>query len=70
MSLDLFFGQNFDDYKREDIKFLLSFEDDGNYWFLNRYFEAANLGSKMMLIDLYDGASIESYQLDRLERIL
>ncbi len=67
MSFDLFSGQNFDDYKHEDIKFLLSFEDDGKYWFLNRYFEAANLDSTTPLMDLYGSVSIEGYQLDRLE---
>jgi hypothetical protein len=43
-------------------------DDSGCYWFLYRYFEAANLQRhKGELIDLYGGDSvIEGYQLHRL----
>jgi hypothetical protein len=41
-------------------------ESDGVYWFLYRYFEAANLDRATELIDLYGGATIEGYQLHRL----
>lgn len=36
------------------------------YWFLYRYFEAANLDRRHELIDLYGGGPIEGYQLHRL----
>lgn len=42
-------------------------DDDGLYWFLYRYFEAANLDRSQELVDLYGGAEIDGYQLDRLE---
>lgn len=45
----------------------VTFNDDGYYWFLYRYFESANLERhKGELIDLYDGGVIEGYQLHRL----
>ena len=37
------------------------------YWFLYRYFEAANLNRENELIDLYGGAVIDGYQLHRLK---
>lgn len=40
--------------------------DDGYYWFLHRYFEAANLDRSSELIDLYGGRIVEGYQLRRL----
>jgi hypothetical protein len=42
-------------------------ESDGNYWFLYRYFEGANLNHESELIDLYGGGEIDGYQLHRLE---
>ena len=42
-------------------------ESDGYYFFLNRYFEGANLDHHEELIDLYGGREIEGYQLHRLE---
>ena len=45
----------------------VTFNDDGYYWFLYRYFESANLERhKGELIDLYGGGVIEGYQLHRL----
>ena len=41
-------------------------ESDGIYWFLYRYFEAANLDRSTELIDLYGGGTIDGYQLHRL----
>jgi hypothetical protein len=41
-------------------------DSDGVYWFLYRYFEAANLDRATELIDLYGGGTIEGYQLHRL----
>jgi hypothetical protein len=42
-------------------------EDTAVYWFLYRYFEAANLPpAKEELIDLYGAAEIGGYQLERL----
>ena len=41
-------------------------DSDGIYWFLYRYFEAANLDHANELIDLYGGGKIEGYQLHRL----
>lgn len=42
-------------------------ESTGEYWFLYRYFEAANLDRRTELIDLYGGCIIEGYQLHRLQ---
>jgi hypothetical protein len=42
-------------------------DDAGIYWFLYRYFEAANLDRSRELIDLYGSAELDGYQLDRLE---
>ena len=45
--------------------------DDGYYWWLYWYFEAASLPPrKAELIDLYGDAEISGYQLDRLRREL
>ena len=42
-------------------------ESSAEYWFLYRYFEAANLDRRTELVDLYDGGVIEGYQLHRLQ---
>ncbi len=42
-------------------------DDTAIYWHLYRYFEAANLDRRHELVDLYGGAEIDGYQLDRLE---
>jgi hypothetical protein len=44
----------------------LLLESSPEYWFLYRYFEAANLDRRHELIDLYGGGVIEGYQLYRL----
>ncbi len=45
----------------------VSLDDTGCYWHLYRYFEGANLDRREELVDLYGGAEIDGYQLDRLE---
>jgi len=40
---------------------------DACYWFLYRYFEAANLDRSHELIGLYEDADISGYQFQRLE---
>jgi hypothetical protein len=42
-------------------------DDNGYYWFLNRYFEAANIEQSTPLIELYGDAEIHGYQLARLK---
>ena len=43
-------------------------DDNGAYWFLYRYFQAAKLSTENGdLIDLYDGGVIDGYQLHRLK---
>jgi hypothetical protein len=42
-------------------------DDNGYYWFLYRYFEAANIDRRDALIDLYGDAEIDGYQLARLK---
>jgi hypothetical protein len=42
-------------------------DDNGYYWFLHRYFEAANIDRREALIDLYTDAEIDGYQLARLK---
>jgi len=41
--------------------------DTGCYWHLYRYFEGAKVQRTEELIDLYGGAEIDGYELDRLE---
>lgn len=45
----------------------LLLESTPEYWFLYRYFEAANLDHQHELIDLYGGGPIDGYQLVRLK---
>ncbi len=45
----------------------LLLESTPEYWFLYRYFEAANLDHQYELIDLYGGGPIDGYQLVRLK---
>jgi len=46
-------------------------DDNGYYWWLYRYFEAANLPPRNgELIDLYGDSEISGYQLERLRREL
>lgn len=42
------------------------FEESAEYWFLYRYFESANLDPRNELVDLYGGATISDYQMERL----
>lgn len=45
----------------------VSLQDDACYWFLYRYFEAANLDPNYELVGLYEDTEISGYQLERLE---
>lgn len=46
---------------------LVAFNDDGYYWFLYRYFEAAKVDRRTAeLLDLYGDAEIGGYQMERL----
>ena len=45
----------------------LLLESTPEYWFLYRYFEAANLDHQHELIDLYGGSPIDGYQIVRLK---
>jgi hypothetical protein len=45
-------------------------QDDGYYWWLYWYFEAANLTRQYELIDLYGDSELSGYQLERLRREL
>ena len=42
-------------------------DDTGCYWHLYRYFEGAKVQRTEELIDLYGGAEIDGYELERLE---
>jgi hypothetical protein len=48
----------------------LTLVDGTCYWFLHRYFEAANVDRSRELIDLYRSATLAGYQLDLLEHEL
>ncbi|MCA9620885.1 MAG: hypothetical protein KC731_17805 [Myxococcales bacterium] len=67
MAADLGLGNSFDD---PDITYVVSLDDDGYYWFLYPYFEKANLDRRRELVDLYGGAVLDDYQLDRFEEEL
>lgn len=70
MSLDIGVGKSWDDPALFKEGGHLSFESDGYYWFLYKYFENANLDPAHELIDLYGGNEIEGYELERLEEEL
>lgn len=70
MSADFYVARSYDDLDARRAPLELSLESNGYYWFLYRYFESANLDRRHELIDLYGGASIGGYQLDRLEEEL
>lgn len=70
MSANIGIGNSWDDPTLFKDGISLTFESDGYYWFLYRYFESANLDTTHELIDLYGGAEIDGYELDRLEEEL
>lgn len=67
MAADFYLASSYDALDAKRLQIELSLESDGYYWFLYRYFESANLDRRHELIDLYGGAEISGYQLDRLE---
>lgn len=67
MSADFYLARSYEELDAKHSPLELALESDGYYWFLYRNFESANLDRRNELIDLYGGASIDGYQLDRLE---
>ncbi len=63
---DLFVSESFDCSGPADLGKRVLLADDGYYWFLYWYFEAASLPPrKHELIDLYSDAELSGYQLER-----
>jgi len=68
MSAEIYVADRSNDQERQNPpERSVWLNDDGYYWHLYRYFEGANLDRRHELIDLYGDATIEGYQLDRLE---
>ena len=68
MAATIYVAENWESKRARNPKELTIWLDgDGTYWFLYRYFEGANLDRGNELVDLYGGAQIDGYQLDRLE---
>jgi hypothetical protein len=68
MAANIFVAASWNSPRVSPAEQTLLLEDDGNYWHLYRYFEGANLRDRPgELVDLYGGAEIDGYQLDRLE---
>ena len=67
MGADFYIAKGHEELKSKKLPILLTLESNACYWFLYHYFERANLDRRHELIDLYGGAEIDGYQLDRLE---
>ncbi|TCJ11624.1 hypothetical protein EZJ19_15240 [Parasulfuritortus cantonensis] len=67
MAADLYLASSYEALDAKRLPIELSLQSDGYYWFLYRYFESANIDRRHELIDLYGGAEISGYQLERLE---
>ena len=67
MAADIYVAENWRANRANPPERSVWFEDNGYYWHLYRYFEGAKVQRTDELIDLYGGAEIEGYELDRLE---
>jgi hypothetical protein len=70
VAADFYIARSYEELVATRAPIELSLESNGYYWFLYRYFQAANLDHEHELVDLYGGGSIGGYQLDRLEEEL
>lgn len=66
MGIDFYIGR-IDGLIESETRQPLALKNDACYWFLYRYFEAANLDRTRELIDLHGGGTLAGYQLQRLE---
>jgi hypothetical protein len=67
MAADIYVAENWRASRANPPERSVWLDDTGCYWHLYRYFEGAKVQRTEELIDLYGGAEIDGYQLDRLE---
>jgi hypothetical protein len=67
MAADIFVAENYRATRANPPERSVWLDDTGCYWHLYRYFEGAKVRRTEELVDLYGGAEIDGYELDRLE---
>jgi hypothetical protein len=67
MAASIYVAENFRATRANPSERSVWLDDTGCYWHLYRYFEGAKVQRAEELIDLYGGAEIDGYELDRLE---
>lgn len=67
MAADIYVAENCRATRANPPERAVWLDDTGCYWHLYRYFEGAKVQRTEELIDLYGGAEIDGYELDRLE---
>ncbi len=67
MAANIFVAENFDAARVNPSECSVWLDSTACYWHLYRYFEGAKVNRTEELIDLYGGAEIDGYELDRLE---
>jgi hypothetical protein len=67
MAADIYVAENCRAARSNPPERSVWLDDTGCYWHLYRYFEGAKVQRTEELIDLYGGAEIDGYELDRLE---
>ncbi|NBV45839.1 MAG: hypothetical protein EBR86_09420 [Planctomycetia bacterium] len=67
MAADIYVAENFRAARVNPPERSVWLDDTGYYWHLYRYFEGAKVQRAEELVDLYGGAEIDGYELDRLE---
>ena len=70
MTADIFVAERGDAERVNPPEQSVWLNSDGYYWHLYRYFEAAKVQRAEELVDLYGGAEIDGYELDRLKHEL
>jgi hypothetical protein len=67
MAADIYVAENFRADRVNPPERSVWLNDTACYWYLYRYFEGAKIQRSEELIDLYGGAEIDGYELDRLK---
>lgn len=67
MAADIYVAEDFNATRVNPPERSVWFDDTACYWHLYRYFEGAKVHRSGELVDLYGGAEIGGYELDRLE---
>ena len=67
MAADIYVAESFRATRANPPERSVWLDDTACYWHLYRYFEGAKVQRTEELIDLYGGAEIDGYELDRLK---